>query len=86
MDCKEGEELLNDTGTNRSPVAGLIHKLKSLLPGIRPHKFLHAGRSCNAAAHCMAQMGRGAQRTAIWFHSGPDDLRMICENECNDIT
>ena len=38
------------------------------------------------AVGAVFQQGRGAQRTAIWFHSGPDDLRMICENECNDIT
>ncbi|XP_073358088.1 uncharacterized protein [Aegilops tauschii subsp. strangulata] len=83
LDCKEGVEQLNSEGVNRSQVAGLIEQSNNLLHGIRPHSFVHVLRPCNAAAHFMAQMGRCAQHTAIWFGSGPDDLCKICENECS---
>ena len=86
LDCKEAVDMLNDICMNRSAVASMVEEVKSLLHGIRCHKFVHAGRPCNAAAHYMAHMGRSSQRTAIWFSSGPEDLCMICETECRHTT
>ena len=40
------------------------------------------GRSQNKAAHAMAAMGRGQQRTACWLANSPQEISIVISNEC----
>ena len=81
-DSETAARMISDQETNRSPVAAMVEATKQLLAQ-RPHEILAVRCEQNKASHALARMGSSLSRTAVWLRCAPDELNLLCEQDCN---
>ncbi|XBH67571.1 hypothetical protein VPH35_095933 [Triticum aestivum] len=85
-DCLMVVQMLLESDTNRSPCATYVHEIKRLLGQVGEHVISHVVRSRNTVAHARAHLGQAGQRTAVWFHSTPREIDILCKADRIDPT
>lgn len=47
---------------------------------------MHIRRELNGVSHSLAQLGRVQTCTNVWIGSGPDEIRLVCNQDDTPIT
>ena len=84
-DCSVAMRMIMDTEANRSPVAAMVGDIRQLLAS-RPHKIMLIKQEQNKVSHALAQMGRLLPKTAVWLRSAPDEVDILCQQDCNSVS
>jgi ribonuclease HI len=80
-DCLEEVHMINDDAVNRSKMAGLVNEVKSYCRSGRVCKVTHISREINCVSHNLAQLSRALSCSKIWIRSGPDEIRLACNQD-----
>jgi ribonuclease HI len=80
-DCLEAVQMINDDVVNRSKMAGLVNEVKSYCRSSRVRKVTHISREINCVSHNLAQLSRALSCSKIWIRSGPDEIRLACNQD-----
>jgi ribonuclease HI len=85
-DCLEAVQMINEDTVNRSPYAGLINEVKYLCGSARECNVVHISRELNGVSHSLSQFGHVQTCTNVWIGSGPDEIRLVCNQGDTSIT
>ena len=81
LDCLTLVKKLNDSQKNFSAAGPWVEEIKAMLRSMEESKVTWIRRSGNVAAHKLAKVGEGENRSEIWVGTPPDFILDVISDE-----